>query len=238
MPTGRLMKNAQRHVKLSVIQPPSTGPSAGPTMTPIAKMPCALPCSCSVYVSRRIACDVEINPPPPRPCTMRQKTSEPKRRREAAHQRGDREDDDRCEEVLSPPEARGQPRRDRDDDHVGDDVPRDDPRALIDRHAEIALNVRQRDVDDRGVDDLEQRRGDHRDAHDDPAQAVLDDARSCMTTPLEVTRPRIGRGRRDRLTEGESTLVNFHVRFDRHTRAAAACPRSGRRPRCARECAA
>ena len=30
------------------------------------------------YVSRRIACDVEIKPPPPRPCTILQNTSCPK----------------------------------------------------------------------------------------------------------------------------------------------------------------
>ena len=39
----------------------------------------------------------------------------------------------------------------------------------------LPLNVRQRDVDDRDVDDLEQRRGDDRDADDGPAPAVLDD---------------------------------------------------------------
>src|SRR5215469_13701322 len=78
VPTGKLMKKHQCQFQLSVIQPPSTGPSAGPTMTPIAKMPWAFPCSRNVYVSRRIACDVEIKPPPPKPWMMRQKTSCPK----------------------------------------------------------------------------------------------------------------------------------------------------------------
>ena len=34
MPTGRLMKNTQRQLKVSVSQPPSVGPTIGPTMMP------------------------------------------------------------------------------------------------------------------------------------------------------------------------------------------------------------
>ncbi len=60
------------------MMPPSSGPSAGPTITPSEKIPWAFPCSCGGYVSRRIACEVEINPPPPIPWISRQKTSEPK----------------------------------------------------------------------------------------------------------------------------------------------------------------
>ncbi len=33
MPTGKLMKNTQRHDRLSVIQPPSAGPMIGPMIT-------------------------------------------------------------------------------------------------------------------------------------------------------------------------------------------------------------
>jgi hypothetical protein len=81
---------------------------------------------------------------------------------DAAHERGAREDDGRREEVLAASEAGCEPRGDRDDDYVRDDVPRDDPSAFVDRHAEASLNIRQRDIDDGGVDHFEQGRGDDR----------------------------------------------------------------------------
>ena len=91
-----------------------------------------------------------------------------KARREAAHQRGDREDDDRGKEVLTPAESRGEPGRDRNHHDIGNDVSGDDPRTLIDRHAEVSLNVRQCNIHDRRVDDLKQGRSNDRDAHDGP----------------------------------------------------------------------
>ena len=44
MPNGRLMKNTQRQSKLSVSQPPMTGPRMGPTMMPTPHQAIALPC--------------------------------------------------------------------------------------------------------------------------------------------------------------------------------------------------
>ena len=76
----------------------------------------------------------------------------------AAKHRGDRESDDRGRIVLPPSEARLKPRGERDDDDRRDDVTRDDPRALVDRCTEVALNDRQRDVDDRRIERLHQRR--------------------------------------------------------------------------------
>ena len=49
--------------------------------------------------------------------------------RETAHQRGDGKDDDRGKEVLTPSEARGEPRIERNHDDVGDEVRRNDPGA-------------------------------------------------------------------------------------------------------------
>ena len=43
MPTGRLMKNTQRQLKLSVSQPPSVGPMIGPTMMPAPQIAMAWP---------------------------------------------------------------------------------------------------------------------------------------------------------------------------------------------------
>ncbi len=62
-----LMKKIQCQFQLSVIHPPITGPSAGPDDNAEREDALRLPCSLMPYVSRRIACEVAIRPPPPRP---------------------------------------------------------------------------------------------------------------------------------------------------------------------------
>ncbi len=97
------------------------------------------------------------------------------RGRQTAGQRRERKPCDRDEIILLASEAQLQPRRHRNDDDRRDDVSRDDPGAFVDRSAEIALNRRQRDVDDRAVERLQQR-SEHDPRHDQhPANAVLDD---------------------------------------------------------------
>ena len=50
-----------------MIQPPSVGPMVGPTKRPTAKSEAAKPRWATVYVSKRIACDVDRSAPPPIP---------------------------------------------------------------------------------------------------------------------------------------------------------------------------
>ena len=100
------------------------------------------------------------------------------RGRHPAEHRCERKAGDRREEIVLAAEAQLQPRRHRNDDNVGDDVTGEHPRPLVDRRAEVALNRRQRDVDDGEIDGLQQR-GEH-DPDDDQvaARAVLDQRRA------------------------------------------------------------
>src|SRR6185436_20420491 len=68
-------------------------------------------------------------------------------------------------EIAPSAEVRRQPARHRDDDDVGDDVRRRYPGDFVERGAEVPHHVRDGDVDDRGVDQL-QHRG-HRDGGGD-----------------------------------------------------------------------
>jgi hypothetical protein len=68
----------------------------------------------------------------------------------------------------------GQPGRQRNHDDVRDDVARNDQGPLVARRADVALNIRQRDVYDRRVDDLEHRSQDHRNGDGNTPPAVFD----------------------------------------------------------------
>jgi len=78
MPTGMLTQKHQRQSRLSVKNPPSSGPitAAIPNRAPIGPM--YLPRSLAGTMSAMIACDKIISPPPPRPWIPRQMTSSPK----------------------------------------------------------------------------------------------------------------------------------------------------------------
>ena len=69
-------------------------------------------------------------------------------------------------EVITAEEA-AEPSRHGDDDGVGDEVGGNGPRRLVDPRRESAPDVVERDVDDGGVDDLDQGRQHHRQG-DDP----------------------------------------------------------------------
>ncbi len=75
MPTGMLTKNTHGHENVSVSKPPRTGPTVGPMITPTEKIACAAACLSAGKLSRNIACDVEMRPPPPSPWITRQNTS-------------------------------------------------------------------------------------------------------------------------------------------------------------------
>ena len=75
IPMGILTKNTQCHEKLSVIKPPNVGPNVGPKIIPIPKIALAVLILLGGKAPMIIVCAVESNPPPPKPCTKRQKTS-------------------------------------------------------------------------------------------------------------------------------------------------------------------
>ena len=96
----------------------------------------------------------------------------------AAEERRDREQRDRAGEIAAAPEIRRQPAGDRQHDDVGDDVARRHPRDLVERRAQVSHHVRNRDVDDAGVDQFHDRRQGHRD-RDDVAVRVRIVAHRC-----------------------------------------------------------
>ena len=90
--------------------------------------------------------------------------------RGAAEKRGDREQDDRGGEVAPAAEPLGEERGHRQDDDVREDVAGADPADLLLGGAEIPGHLRQRHVDDRGVEHLHDRGGDEAE-QDEPAGA-------------------------------------------------------------------
>ena len=86
-------------------------------------------------VSRMICCAGTIKPPPNAPCTKRSPISVVVSLASPQSTDVTREAGDREREVVLAAEQRLQPRRERDDDDVRDDVGGDEPRALIDRRA-------------------------------------------------------------------------------------------------------
>ena len=74
MPTGRLMKNTQRQLKLSVSQPPSVGPMIGPTMMPAPHSAMAEPWRSFGLMSSRKVCDSGTIAAPNTPWSTRKAT--------------------------------------------------------------------------------------------------------------------------------------------------------------------
>lgn len=73
-PTGRLMKKTQRQSKLSVSQPPSSGPRIGPTMMPAPQIAIAWPTFSRGLMSSSTACDSGTSAAPKMPCSSRAPT--------------------------------------------------------------------------------------------------------------------------------------------------------------------
>src|SRR5689334_4739642 len=98
--------------------------------------------------------------------------------RRAAEERGDRKKRDRSGEIALSAEIGGEPPRHRDDDNVGNDVGSRYPRDLVERRAEVPHHVRDGDVDDRGIDQLQHRRHCYRGGDDVFVRVlILDGAR-------------------------------------------------------------
>ena len=86
--------------------------------------------------------------------------------RPAARQRCRRENADARHQKPFPSEHGGKPRAGGQDDGVGNEIARLNPRRLRHRGGEIARNVFQRDADDRGVEHFDEGRQNHRERND------------------------------------------------------------------------
>ena len=109
MPTGRLMKNTQRQLKLSVSQPPSVGPTIGPTMMPAPQMAMAEPWRSFGLMSSRKVCDSGTIAAPNTPCMQAEQHHLSEAPGQAAEHRGDGEADHRVRNSSLAPEAVRQP---------------------------------------------------------------------------------------------------------------------------------
>ncbi len=131
---------------------------AGPPITPSEKTVLAIACSSRGTVSNISAWPFAIKPPPPRPCTMRPMIS--RVRLEARPHKIDASTNATSEKnkvaLFAEPEP--EPRRERNDDDVGDRVTGRDPADFGKRRAKIALHIGKRHVDDAHVDHLKQGR--------------------------------------------------------------------------------
>src|SRR5579859_3227420 len=74
IPIGRLIKNIQCQERLSVMNPPSTGPNVGPRMTPRPKMARPVLAFSGGKAPMIMDCAVDKRPPPPNPWMKRQHT--------------------------------------------------------------------------------------------------------------------------------------------------------------------
>src|SRR6185503_3628380 len=73
-PTGRLTRNTQRQLKLSVSQPPSTGPRIGPIITPIPNIAMARGWFCGGLMSNITAWAIGTRKAPDTPWIARKAT--------------------------------------------------------------------------------------------------------------------------------------------------------------------
>ena len=131
------------------------------------KIAIATPCCFGGNASSRMDWLTGTRPPPASPCSTRKKIRLGQAPGRAAEEGAGREQHDGADLVVLAAEEPAQPAGHRDDDRVGDEVGVDRPGGLLDAGGERAADVVERDVDDRGVDDLDQRRQHHREG-DEP----------------------------------------------------------------------
>ena len=117
----------------------------------------------------------------------------PQRARRAARRRGGDEGRHRGHEIALAAEARGNPAGHRNHDPVGDQVAGDHPGDFVDAGREAALHVRQRDVDDRGIEHLEHGAQHHRERYQPLVRGggtLVGDREPGLRLPRDPIRPR------------------------------------------------
>ena len=161
MPIGTLTNRTHSQPAHSVSTPPSSTPTAPPEPATAPQTPSALLRSApSAKIVVTIDSAAGESSAAPRPCTARAAISWPLGLREAAGQRGEREQDEAGDEQPAAAEQVGHAAAQQQEAAEGERVGVDDPREVVLGELEVAADRRQRDVDDRRVehdDELRQR---------------------------------------------------------------------------------
>ena len=153
-PIGTLTQSTHSQPAYSVSTPPSRTPAAPPEPATAPQAPSALLRSApswKVVVTIESAAGERIAAP--RPCTARAAISAPGGLGEAAGERGEREQDQAADEHAPAPEQVGEPAAEQQEAAEGEHVGVDDPGEVVLGEVERVADRRQRDVDDRGVED-------------------------------------------------------------------------------------
>ena len=149
-PIGTLTRKIQCQLRTSVRMPPRSTPMLPPPEATKPKMPIAFARSAgsvkSVIISESATAETTA---PPRPCTARAADQHLLRGREAAGERGDREERDAEQEQAPVAEEVAQPAAEEQEAAEGEQVRVHDPRERRLGEPEVLLDRRQRDADDR-----------------------------------------------------------------------------------------
>ena len=151
-PIGMLTKKIQRHDRPVVIAPPSTGPTATATPVIAPKTPNAMPRSRPWNACASSASEVANMIAPPMPWAPARDREERRAGREPARKRAGREDHDPDREQQPPPVQVGERAGGEQERGERQRVGVDHPLQIGQRRAERLLDVGQRDVHDRDVE--------------------------------------------------------------------------------------
>ena len=148
------MKKTQRQVQVSVIQPPSVGPRMGAAMIPRLQKAMALPCSLPGNSSSSTACDSGCSAAAGQALDDAEDDQHGQVERQPAEQARERKScHGQQQQPLAAEHARHPP-RDGQNDGVGHQVGGQHPGGLFRARGQRAGDVRQADVDHRGVQHL------------------------------------------------------------------------------------
>ena len=152
-PIGRLMKKIQRHEKSSTSQPPRIGPNTGPSSIGTPMTAITRPSRCGPAARVMIVMPSGMIRPPPKPCRIRKKISEPSLHAMPESSEPDDEHADRGHVEALGAEPVGAPGAERDDGGEREGVAGRDPLDRRQRGVELGDQRRDRDVDDGHVED-------------------------------------------------------------------------------------
>ena len=160
---GRLSRKMTRQLETSTSQPPRVGPTMNEIPVQDVHCPIALPRAVPLKVAVIMASEAGVRSAPAMPWTARKTMSAGAVRGDRAEQGGGGEGRDPDREDPRLPEDVAERAADEDQRAEGEQVGVDDPLLRREPAAEVGLDRRQRDVDDRAVDEGHRRAEDARD---------------------------------------------------------------------------